>query len=85
MGLCAVITSKNTTDAIDGDAGTSDTPADNNGSLIFFITAASIGSYAIYFSIGGFLHVSIRQFHLGRAVNVIFELISVVLLCEATG
>lgn len=29
-----------------------------NGSLLYFITAATIGSYIIYFTIGGVLHVS---------------------------
>lgn len=30
---------------------------DENGSLLFYISASAIGSYAIYFGIGGFLHV----------------------------
>lgn len=28
-----------------------------NGSLLYFICTAALGSYTIYFSIGGFLHV----------------------------
>lgn len=50
-GLSAMIKSTNTTDAAYDENNT-------NGSLIFFITMASIGSYAIYFGVGGFLHVS---------------------------
>lgn len=47
-------------------------PKDANGSLMFFITAAVIGSYVIYFSIGGFLHVNENQvvfmtFHIGSS------------------
>lgn len=63
MGLFAVITNKNSTDAIYDD--TSDAAEHNNGSLIFFMTTASIGSYAIYFSVGGVLHVSMQS---GRPV-----------------
>lgn len=33
------------------------TIGDENGSLVFHIFASCIGSYAIYFGIGGFLHV----------------------------
>lgn len=58
MGLFAVITNRTSTDAIYDD--TSDAAEHNNGSLIFFITTASIGSYAIYFSVGGILHVSMQ-------------------------
>lgn len=32
---------------------------DKNGSLLFFISAATIGSYTIYFTVGGILHVSL--------------------------
>lgn len=34
-------------------------PGDEKGSLLFFISVTTIGSYAIYFGIGGFLHVNI--------------------------
>lgn len=33
-------------------------PGNENGSLPFFIFVSALGSYVIYFSIGGFLHVS---------------------------
>lgn len=33
-------------------------PGNENGSLLFFIFVSALGSYVIYFSIGGFLHVS---------------------------
>lgn len=32
-------------------------PVDKNGSLLFFMFVSTIGSYTLYFGIGGFLHV----------------------------
>lgn len=36
-------------------------PGDENGSLLFFITVSTIGSYVLYFGIGGFLHVNTKK------------------------
>lgn len=66
-------------------------PGNENGSLLFFIIVSALGSYTIYFSIGGFLHVS-SFFSL---IFFSFEIISfnklivitaikVVLLCTST-
>lgn len=35
-------------------------PGNENGSLPFFIFVSALGSYVIYFTIGGFLHVSLN-------------------------
>lgn len=44
----------------DTSIATSGWPDDKNGSLLFFIIVSAIGSYALYFGIGGFLHVNIK-------------------------
>lgn len=33
-------------------------PDNKNGSLLYFITVSALGSYTLYFGIGGFLHVN---------------------------
>lgn len=36
-------------------------PSDKYGSLLYFVGVSAVGSYGIYFGIGGFLHVNYQQ------------------------